>query len=136
MLHAAVVLADTGDAITGAAVATFGREELGRCGILRDLAEQVHAGRELTAKAAQKACDDYVAKQRKGASSTTLRANPSIGLHAVLQAIAEPGSDEWQSALPEADKATEAKHKKDPEERNAINGRALRRSGRGGCWLA
>jgi hypothetical protein len=42
--HAAAVLADDGDPITGAGLAMFGREELGRSRILRVLADRVDSG--------------------------------------------------------------------------------------------
>jgi hypothetical protein len=50
LLRASAVLADEGDPITGAAVAMFGREELGRSKILRDLAERVDAGSTIEAR--------------------------------------------------------------------------------------
>ena len=127
LFNAATVLANHGDAITGAALAMFGCEELGRSRILRKLADDVDTGVNLESADVQEACDDHVSKQSAGAFSITLRAEPPTGIDAALRAMlsAEPGSDEWKAAKKTADLATNAKRKRNPQRRHLIRTGAL-----------
>lgn len=122
LFYAAAVLADDADLITGAAVAMFGREELGRSRILRELARRVDTGVTLEPTDVQEACDNHVSKQSNGAFSTTLRAEPPTGVDAALREMlsAEPGSDEWKAAKETADFATNAKRSRNPQRRHSI----------------
>jgi AbiV family abortive infection protein len=127
LFYAAAVLADDGDPITGAAVAMFGREELGRSRILQELANRVDAGDSVEAADVHEACDNHVSKQSAGAFSITLRAEPPTGVDAALQGMlsAEPGSREWRAAKGTADLATHAKRKRNPQQRHLIRIRGL-----------
>ncbi len=122
LLHAATVLADDGDPITGAAVAMFGREELGRSVILRKLADDVDEGATMEPAEVRDACDNHVTKQSAGAFSTTLRAEPPTGVDTALRKMlgTEPGSQEWKAAEETADLATDAKRKRNPQRRHSI----------------
>jgi AbiV family abortive infection protein len=127
LCDAAAVLADEGHPITGAAVAMFGREELGRSRILRELADRVDTGVTLECADVHEACDNHVSKQSAGAFSTTVRAEPPGGVDAPLRGMlsAEPGSDEWKAAKEMADLATNAKRKRNPQRRHLIRTGAL-----------
>jgi AbiV family abortive infection protein len=122
LLHAAAVVADDGDPITGAALAMFGREELGRSKILREIADRVDDGGVATPAEVRDACGDHVRKQSAGASSTTLRAEPPSGVDTALREmlVTEPGSHEWKAARQTADLATDAQRKRNPERRHSI----------------
>lgn len=122
LLHAAAVVADDGDPITGAALAMFGREELGRSTILQDLADKVAAGTSLRPEDVRDACDDHVRKQSAGSFSTTLRAEPPSSIDTALRKklSASPGSEEWQAATETVDQATNAKRKQEPQRRHSM----------------
>jgi len=122
LLHAAVVLADDGDAITGAAVAMFAREELGRSVILRQLADTMGQDATMEPADVRDACDNHVKKQSAGALSTTLRAKPPSGVDETLRRILanEPGSQEWMAGKETADSITDAKRQHNPQHRHSI----------------
>lgn len=127
LLRAAAVVSDDGDPITGASLAMFGREELGRSRILRDRADRVEKGGSLEPDEVRKACEDHEKKQVKGAFSTTLRAEPPSGVDRALREMlgAEPRSQEWKTAKQTADLATKAKRKGDPARRHRIRTASL-----------
>ena len=127
LLHSATVVADDGDPITGSGLAMFGREELGRSRILRNLADKVDAGESLETKDVRHACDDHVSKQSAGSFSTTLTAEPPSRLNSVLRKRlgASPGSKEWHAATDAADMATDAKRKRSPQRRHSIRVRGF-----------
>jgi len=122
LLHAAAVVADDGDPITGAALAMFGREELGRSKILRELANRVDQGGLLEAAEVREACDDHVRKQSAGAFSTTLRADPSTGVYTALREMlgTELGSNAWKAAKQTVDLASDVQRKRNPRRRHSI----------------
>ncbi len=124
---AAVVLANDGDRVTGAAVAMFGREELGRSQILRHLADRVDEGGRFEAADVHEACDNHVSKQSAGALSTALRAEPPTGVDAALRVMlsSEAGSEACKAAKQTADLATTAKRKHNPQRRHSIRIRGL-----------
>src|SRR5208283_3188601 len=122
LLQSATVVADNGDPITGAALAMFAREELGRSSILQTLADSVKAGKALDARGVKRACDDHKCKQSKGAFSTTLRTEPPSGIDRALREMlsSAPGSPEWESAKREAEVATNAKRQHSPQSRHDL----------------
>lgn len=127
LLHAAVGVYDRGDPGTALALAMFGREELGRSRILRTLADKVAAGASFSTAEVTKRCDDHVQKQRAGALSTTLRVVPPFQLAAALQARATsaPRSPEWVAASDVIRAASDAKAKRDPQDRHDKRENAL-----------
>lgn len=122
LLYAATVIADDGDPITGAAVAMFGREELGRSAILRELADNVDKGTTMAPDEVRNAYVNHVMKQSKGAFSTTLRGEPPTCVDTILRKMSstEPGSQEWNTVKEKADSAMDAKRKHDPQRRHSI----------------
>ncbi|HWO01246.1 MAG TPA: AbiV family abortive infection protein [Blastocatellia bacterium] len=127
LLEGAAVVADNGDAITGAVLAMFAREELGRSNILRTLADRVKAGEAFDEKDVRDACDDHVRKQSSGAVSTTLRTEPPSGIDSALRKLlsSAPSSAEWKTAKQVADLATSAKRKHNPKTRHAMRTSSL-----------
>jgi len=127
LLHAAVGVYDRGDPGTALALAMFGREELGRSRILRTLADKVAAGAFFSAAKVKKRCEDHVNKQRAGALGTTLRVVPSSQLAAALQARASsvPGSADWVAARDVIRAASDAKTKRDPQDRHGTRENAV-----------
>jgi hypothetical protein len=114
LLHAAAVLADDGQPITGAAVAMFGREELDQGGVIEP-AE------------VRRAYDNHSAKQTEGALSVTLRTARSSGAGAATWTMSnsKPGSQGWKAAREHINSAIEAKRKHDPRRRHMIRMAAL-----------
>lgn len=120
LLHAAVGVYDGGDPGTALALAMFGREELGRSRILRTLADDVAAGAFFGTAEVNRRCKDHVDKQRAGALGTTLRVVPSTQLAAALQAraISAPGSADSIAARDVIKAASDAKIRRDPQDRH------------------
>ena len=118
---------DHGDKSTAVVLSMFGREELGRSSILRELAKRVTEGEHLSPKDVRDACENHVAKQAAGAFSTTLRTQAPTQLDAALRARmrVEPGSKEWQQASKAVELARNAKRKAQPQDRHKIRERAL-----------
>jgi AbiV family abortive infection protein len=139
LLRAAAMLADNGDPITGAALAMFAREELGRSDILRTLASGVDAGGSMEPAEVRDACEDHVKKQSAGAFSTTLRGQPPTGVDTALRKMlaTEPASQEGQAAKQTADLATEAKRRRSPQQRHSIRigGLYVELNDEGSGWL-
>ena len=127
LLRSAVVLFESGDPSTAVAVAMFGREELGRSRILRVLAQQVKAGKKLSAAAVKKWCEEHVTKQVAAALGTTLRINAPSQLAKAVRARFdnEHGSQAWQQASDTINAAIEAKRKRDPHSRHEARVRGL-----------
>jgi AbiV family abortive infection protein len=127
LLQSAAVVADNCDPITGAVLAMFAREELGRSNILRTLAARMKAGELLDARDVKDACDDHVRKQSASAFSTTLRTKPPSGIDGALRKMlsSAPGSPDWESAKGVADVATNAKRKHNPLSRHALRTSSL-----------
>jgi AbiV family abortive infection protein len=105
----------------------FGREELGRSIILRELAKRVTAGEHLSPEAVRGACAKHVEKQAAGALSTTLRTQAPTQLDAALRARmrVNSGSEEWQQASKAVKVATDMKRKRQPQDRHEMRERAL-----------
>jgi AbiV family abortive infection protein len=120
LLRSSVSLFDGGDPSTAVVLAMFGREELGRSQILRDLAAKVKAGEKLTAKQISKSCENHIAKQEAAALSTTLRVHPNTQLSAAMQTRMHAGlhSEAGRNASAEIGKAIKAKRKRDPMSRH------------------
>jgi len=139
LLHASVVLADGGDPITGAAVAMFAREEIGRSVILRRIADDVDKGAVVQPSKVRDACDDHVSKQSAGSLSTTLKAEPPSAIDAAVRTMwrSELGSPEWKAAKDAADVAVNAKRRRNPERRHSVKiaGLYVDLNDRGSTWL-
>jgi AbiV family abortive infection protein len=127
LLRAAVGLFDDGDPATGLVLAMLGREEIGRSRILRRLADEAAAGVCFEAADVTKQCEDHVTKQRAGTFGTTLRVVPSSQLAAALQTSVRsaPGSTEQVAARKVIRAASEAKAKRDPQDRHDLREVAL-----------
>ena len=97
----------------------FGREELGRSQILRDLAAKVKAGQKLTAIRISKSREDHIEKHKAAALGTTLRVSPNTQLSAAVQTRVRTGfhSEAGCKASAEVEEATKAKRKRDPKSR-------------------
>lgn len=127
LLRSAVLIYDHGDNSTAVALSMFGREELGRSRILRKLAKRVIDGDHLTPENVQSACENHVSKQASGSLSTTLRTQAPNQLDAALRKRMKvpPGSEKWQQASKTVDLATEAKRKRQPQDRHEMRENAL-----------
>jgi AbiV family abortive infection protein len=127
LLTSATLVYDHGDKSTAVVLSMFGREELGRSIILRELAKRVTAGEHLSPEAVRGACEKHVEKQVAGALSTTLRTQAPTQLDAALRARmrVNPGSEEWQQASKAVKLATDMKRKRQPQDRHEMRERAL-----------
>ena len=127
LLRASVVVFNADDSATALALAMFGREELGRSRILRDIAAEVAAGRSFSPKEVANRCDDHVRKQRAGLLSTTLRVNPPSALADALRTTvsSSPRADQWTSSRNIIKAASAAKMKRDPHVRHGKRENAL-----------
>jgi len=127
LLRAAVgVLADA-DPATGLVLPMLGREELGRSRILRRLADEAAAGACFEAADVTRQCGDHVTKQRAGTFGTTLRVVPPSQFSAALQTSVRsaPGSAEQVAAREVIRAASEARAKRDPQDRHDLREVAL-----------
>lgn len=121
LLVASATVADSGDRVTAVVLAMFGREEIGRSKLLRDLAARVDSGQGLHADDVRKFCDDHVQKQSAGNLSTTLRSQSPSALDAAARRMfAEvPGNAEHAKADQVGQLAAAAKRKRDPGARHS-----------------
>ena len=127
LLRTAALVHDSGDASTAVVLSMFGREELGRSKILRDLAQSVTQGVRLSPADVQTVCENHVKKQAAGALSTTLRAEPPSQLDAAFRVRmnADPALAESQKASTVIEQATDAKRKRSPLDRHKMRERTL-----------
>ena len=127
LLTSAALVYDHGDKSTAVALSMFGREELGRSGILRDLAKRVTGGEHLSPEDIRGACENHVSKQTAGALSTTLRTQAPNQLDAALRERmrVDPRSEKWQQASKTVDLATKAQRKRQPQDRDKMRESAL-----------
>ena len=127
LLRAAVGVFDDGDPATGIVLAMLGREEIGRSRILRRLADEAAAGACFEAADVTRQCEDHVTKQRAGTFGTTLRVVPPSQLAAALQASVRsaPGSAEQVAAREVIRAASQARAKRDPQDRHDLREVAL-----------
>jgi AbiV family abortive infection protein len=127
LLHASVVVFNAGDPATALALGMFGREELGRSRILRDIAAEVAAGKSINPKDIANRCDDHVRKQRAGLLSSTLRVNPPSALAEALRTAvsSSPRSNQWTASRKIINAASAAKMKRDPHVRHGKRENAL-----------
>jgi AbiV family abortive infection protein len=105
----------------------FGREELGRSSILRKLAKRVTEGEHLSPEDVREACENHVEKQAASAFSTTLRTQAPTQLDAALriQMRGDSGSVQWQQASKAVELASNAKRKRQPQDRHEMREQAL-----------
>jgi AbiV family abortive infection protein len=122
LLQSAAILADNDDPITGAALAMFAREEIGRSRSLRDLADRIKAGEVFDAGDVKTTNENHMHKQLAGVLSTTLRGAPPSGIDRALRKMlsSTPSSPDWQSAKQVVDVATNAKRKIIPQNRHSL----------------
>jgi AbiV family abortive infection protein len=127
LLRSAVTLFDGGDVSAAVALAMFGREELGRSRILRDLAARVKTGENFTAKQITKCCENHIEKQKAARLSMTLRVDPNTQLSAAVQTRVRAGShsEAGRKASAEIEEATKAKWKRAPKSRHDARVRGL-----------
>jgi AbiV family abortive infection protein len=78
LITAAVTVHDGGDPSTGAALALFSREEVGRSKILRELASKVRSGAQCTRKELRNAVEVHLRKQEVGAHFITTGDDPEL----------------------------------------------------------
>ena len=137
LLVMAVTVFEAGDFSTATGLAMFGREELGRYSILRNLADEVARGHSMTAADVQARCDDHEDKQRAAMMSTTLRANrgTQIGDAVFAQMIADPHSTERNESGELLKIVTDAMVERTPSDRHRLRMRSfyvdINRSGLG-----
>jgi AbiV family abortive infection protein len=122
-----VRLFEHGEFGTSVLLAMLAREELGRSLILRDLAQEVDKGVQLTPAAVSKRCEDHVTKQRAGASTIVLRVEPATQIGEAARALmqSKPGSVEWKHARSVIDSARNAKTKRTALDRHVKRTGAL-----------
>jgi AbiV family abortive infection protein len=127
LLTSAALVCDHGDKSTALVLSMFGREELGRSTILRQLAKRVTEGEHLSPKYVQAACKDHPKKQASGALSTTLRTEGPNQHDAAarVRMRGDPSSEEWQQASEVIDLARDSKSKCQPNDRHKLRERAL-----------
>jgi AbiV family abortive infection protein len=86
-LCSATQLFRTGDWSTALAIAMFGREELGRSRLLRDISGEVHLGKVLGPAAINRRCKRHAAKQDASAFSVTVHAASTATASALDAAV-------------------------------------------------
>jgi AbiV family abortive infection protein len=122
LLDDAVTLIDVGRFSTAIGVAMFGREELGRYRILRQLAIDVAKGRVMSVPDVQSRCEDHEDKQKAAILSTTLRPRPETRLGDAMQTqlTEQPGSPAWLAAKAISQSAFSALIKRMPADRHRL----------------
>ena len=127
LLQSAKDLRKNGDHSTAAVLSMFGREELGRSVILRELAEKVKLGHSFNPNEVRKACENHVEKQKQGARSTTTLTEGPCQLDRALRErmMSPPGSETWKQATKITDQAMESKQKRQPHKRHEFREHAL-----------
>src|SRR5580700_10507363 len=73
LLRSAGMVLQSGDPSSAVVLGMFGREEMGRSRLLRDLSGEVSSGKTFTVKEVARYCGDHVDKQSATALSTVLR---------------------------------------------------------------
>jgi AbiV family abortive infection protein len=121
LLQDAVGLYRSGSYGSAVALASFAREELGRCNILLDLRTRLLAGETVSVQEIADSCEDHVEKQKRGALSTMQSGHKESGLGRLLESRrrADPQSEEWKIADDELGKIDEKQRKRAPLERHA-----------------
>jgi AbiV family abortive infection protein len=128
LLSDAAALHKLGSYATALAVVQFGREELGRCRILRGLRDEVVRGMTVSLDDVLNACSDHQTKQRKSQlGSVNFRPTSTEGLGRAIQTTlsSRPDSDDYQQAREAIDAAAKAKLGKLPDLRHAARLTAL-----------
>jgi AbiV family abortive infection protein len=121
LLRDASVLYRNGSYASTIVLAAFAREELGRHRMLLGMRRRVLDGTEtFTADQTRDECDDHVARQRAGMSSSMMRADRDSGLGKVLRASVEnpPQSPQFQKARATLKKIDLTKQKRTPSDRH------------------
>ena len=127
LMQSAVTLFDAGDASTALAIAMFGREEIGRYELLRELAAEVKAGKQISVDDVNVRCNDHEEKQRGSAAGTVLRPGRGNKLYEALSALSDSNVDSAtrHRARETIDVAVNARHKRYPQERHAARMKGL-----------
>jgi len=127
LLQSAAFVFDSGDCATAVALAMFGREELGRSRMLRELARRVAAGEQIRADAVQAECEDHVIKQRAAVLGITLISEPPSPINRLIREMMmlTPGTEEYRRADDKLHEALEAKRRRLPQDRHNMREAAL-----------
>jgi len=127
LLQSAAILSDRGDRSTAFVLAMFGREELGRSRLLRDLAERARDGEQITPSRVRQICEDHVSKQQKSQLSSMLAANRGTSVGDALQTMLTSPIDsrETKQAREIVEVASEATGRRAPSDRHDQRMRAL-----------
>jgi AbiV family abortive infection protein len=106
LLRDANLLYANGSYASAVALALFAQEELGRWRILLDLRKKVLAGEHLTIKEIHARCKRHERKQEAGMLSFVMRVEdaPGGGIFGTYLTV-EHGSEEWQTAKEQLEKA-------------------------------
>ena len=123
----AVILFDAGVYSSAVALALFGREELGRYAILRDLWKKASAGSAFSPDDVRKACEDHVEKQRRGSFSLVYRTSADTGFGKLLRSLVGllPSGGAARKIRESIEKIDKLKAKRLPEERHGARMRSL-----------
>jgi AbiV family abortive infection protein len=105
----------------------FGREELGRSRMLREMAKRVAAGQQSRPDEIQSSCQDHVAKQRAAVLGLTLASEPPNPFDRLIREMMAlpPGTEEYRQADDKLREAIEAKRKRLPQDRHDMRESAL-----------
>jgi len=108
-------------------MAAFGREELGRFRILRDLRQDVFNGSTVTSEQITAACKDHIAKQGEGMFSSTLTAdrNTAVGKLLMARMTNHPHSQAWKDADAQLNSVIDRKDERTPNDRHLMRMKAL-----------
>jgi AbiV family abortive infection protein len=127
LLRDAVALFNQGSYPSAIVLALFGREELGKYGLLRDSFEKLAAGEAVDMKAVRAACRDHEAKQARAMLSVTQRffVTDQAG-KAIMDRMHHPvGSPEYEEAERLLDELTARQMATMPCDRHQIRMSAL-----------
>ena len=126
LLEDAALLYQSGSAATAVGIGMLAREELGRSSILTRLAEEVHAGRELTLDELEKAIDDHVTKQAAGQFTVAFSTPPGGGLGKLMDvAYTDTPTPESRAAMKDVDRVLNKIVARTPGERHLARLRAF-----------
>jgi len=127
LLTAGVAQYDSGDDASAVVLTMFGREELGKARILRDMAEKVETGaKQFSAKDVRDACSKHQIKHREAivTDQISFQGGPLFEA-ARLKQRSKYGSEDWLKADDVLKAAMKAKRKAAPEKRHALRMQAL-----------
>ncbi len=121
LLRDSVTLYKVGSHGSAVVLAAFGREELGRYIILKDLHRGVvRDGKEVTRDDIAAACEDHVTKQERGRLSTVQRAMRGSGLGELMHKtlVSPPQSNDYRDAHMQLEDVRQRQEKRIPGDRH------------------